>query len=99
MGRISHKGVLSDGQHEAIIDPKVWQKVQEMLQAHNARERDQPNAAISSPLAGIIFDEQGERLTPSHAVKSGRRYWYKHLQCPCARAGQHQRDQTVGARD
>lgn len=67
---------MSDGQHEAIIDPKVWQKVQEMLQANNARERDQPNAAVSSPLAGIIFDEQGERLTPSHAVKGGRRYRY-----------------------
>ncbi len=76
MGKISHKGILSDGQHEAIIDPKVWQKVQEMLQANNARERDQPNAAVSSPLAGIIFDDQGERLTPSHAVKGGRRYRY-----------------------
>ncbi len=76
IGKISHKGILSDGQHEAIIDPKVWQKVQEMLQANNARERDQPNAAVSSPLAGIIFDEQGERLTPSHAVKGGRRYRY-----------------------
>ncbi len=28
------------------------------------------------PLAGIIFDHKGERLTPSHAVKSGRRYRY-----------------------
>lgn len=76
MGKISHKGVLSDGQHEAIIDPKAWHRVQEILQANNARERDQPNAAGSSPLAGIIFDEQGERLTPSHAVKGGRRYRY-----------------------
>jgi len=67
---------LSDGQHEAIIDPKCWQKVQETLQAANARERDQPNAAVSSPLAGITFDEKGERLTPSHAVKGGRRYRY-----------------------
>jgi len=76
MGKISHKGLLSDGQHQAIIEPKVWLKVQEMLQANNARERDQPNAAVSSPLAGLIFDEQGERLTPSHAVKGGRRYRY-----------------------
>ncbi|MFT3987932.1 recombinase family protein [Aestuariivirga sp.] len=76
MDKISHKGILSDGQHEAIIEAKVSQRVQEMLQANNARERDQPNAAVSSPLAGLIFDEQGERLTPSHAVKGGRRYRY-----------------------
>jgi site-specific DNA recombinase len=29
-----------------------------------------------SPLAGKLFDEQGQRLTPSHAVKGARRYRY-----------------------
>jgi site-specific DNA recombinase len=43
---------------------------------HNTREREQPNAAVSSPLAGIIFDDMRERLTPSYAVKGGRRYRY-----------------------
>jgi hypothetical protein len=27
-------------------------------------------------LAGLLVDSQGERLTPSHAVKKGRRYRY-----------------------
>jgi site-specific DNA recombinase len=27
-------------------------------------------------LAGLLFDARGERLTPSHAVKNGRRYRY-----------------------
>ena len=76
MGKISHKGQLGDGQHEAIISPKVWHAVQGKLMANIAREREQPNAAISSPLGGIIFDRKGERLTPSHAVKGGRRYRY-----------------------
>jgi site-specific DNA recombinase len=31
---------------------------------------------MSSPLVGKLFDETGERLTPSHAVKGSRRYRY-----------------------
>ncbi|MGD0073356.1 MAG: hypothetical protein ABSD31_03340 [Candidatus Binataceae bacterium] len=31
---------------------------------------------MSSPLAGKLFDESGEGLTPSHAVRGKRRYRY-----------------------
>src|SRR5260370_12770960 len=31
---------------------------------------------MSSPLAGKLFEESGEGLTPSHAVKGNRRYRY-----------------------
>lgn len=33
-------------------------------------------AGRKSLLAGILFDETGDRLSPSHAVRSGRRYRY-----------------------
>jgi site-specific DNA recombinase len=45
--------------------------------AGNAVTRsDRPMAAEPSPLVGKLFDAAGERLTPSHAVKKGRRYRY-----------------------
>jgi site-specific DNA recombinase len=31
---------------------------------------------VSRPLTGKLFDDKGERLTPSHAVKGNRRYRY-----------------------
>src|SRR5262249_38118222 len=34
------------------------------------------SAAEPSLLAGLLVDAQGERLTPSHALKKGRRYRY-----------------------
>src|SRR3546814_5422208 len=37
---------------------------------------DWVNAKEPSLLAGLAFDETGERLTPSHAVKKGTRYRY-----------------------
>lgn len=76
MGKISHKGQLSTGLHDPIIELKTWEKVQKLLVDGSARDRDQPNTGEQSPLAGIIFDHKGERLTPSHAVKGGRRYRY-----------------------
>ena len=75
-GHIRHGDKVYDGQHAAIIDPETWQKVQALL-ARNAP--NPPGAAIRkgrSPLAGKLSDETGEPLTPSHAVKKGRRYRY-----------------------
>jgi hypothetical protein len=36
----------------------------------------QTSAATHAPLVGKITDEAGERLTPSHAVRRGKRYCY-----------------------
>ncbi len=76
IGKISHKGQLSEGLHDPIIESKTWEKVQQILVDGSARDRDQPNTGEQSPLAGIIFDHKGVRLTASHAVKGGRRYRY-----------------------
>jgi hypothetical protein len=37
------------------------------------RERAQANPSL---LTGMVFDETGERLTPTYAVKKGTRYRY-----------------------
>ena len=75
-GRIRHKGQVYNGQHPAIIDPKTWDKVQELLQSGAAISRGTRKKAITSPLAGKLFDETGDRLTPSHSRKNGKRLRY-----------------------
>ncbi|XXK35114.1 recombinase family protein [Rhodobacteraceae bacterium nBUS_22] len=75
-GRIRHKGQVYDGQHPAIIDPKTWDKVQELLQSGATISRGTKKKAITSPLAGKLFDETGDRLTPSHSRKNGKRLRY-----------------------
>src|SRR5207248_8945823 len=42
--------------------------------ANTIHHRRRATAAEPSLLAGLLVDAQGERLTPSHAVKKGRRY-------------------------
>ncbi len=76
VGRIAHKGETHEGQHPPIIDSETWDAVQ-ARRAANTRERlSGANVTERSLLAGRLFDETGAPLTPSHAVKSGRRYRY-----------------------
>jgi site-specific DNA recombinase len=75
-GQIAHKGQLYPGQHPALIDSETWNAVRDQLGVNTRRHRSRSNAAEPSLLAGLLVDAQGERLTPSHAVKKGRRYRY-----------------------
>ncbi|MBF0561729.1 MAG: recombinase family protein [Alphaproteobacteria bacterium] len=76
IGEICHKGLRHPGQHEAIIDRELWGAVQQRL-AGNITERQSRSGRIeASVLVGRIYEDSGERMTPSHAIKNGRRYRY-----------------------
>lgn len=67
IGKIKHRQQSYPGKHERIIAPEIWDQVQQKLIASASRSRHMENAKSPSPLAGKIFDETGDRLTPSHA--------------------------------
>jgi len=76
-GRIRHKDIIHEGQHPPIIDPIVWDEVQELLQERAARKRGAgKDGVIISPLAGKLFDEAGDKLISTHASRKGKRYRY-----------------------
>jgi site-specific DNA recombinase len=73
IGRIAHREQSYVGQHPAIIEPEMWEKVSALLAKNNDGQRTRGHKVSSSLLVGILFDKQGNRYTPTHAVKSGRR--------------------------
>jgi hypothetical protein len=76
-GRIRHKDKVYDGQHPAIIDPEIWDEVQTFLKAKAPYKRGKDaRATQSSLLIGKAFDETGDRLSPSHSQKNGKRLRY-----------------------
>jgi DNA invertase Pin-like site-specific DNA recombinase len=75
-GQIAHKRELHPGQQPALIDDESWSAVRDQLAANTSDHRRKAKAAEPSLLAGLLVDARGERLTPSHAVKKGRRYRY-----------------------
>src|SRR5689334_6318082 len=75
-GQIAHKGELYPGQQPALIDDASWSIVRDQLAANTRDHRHRAKAAEPSLLAGLLVDARGDRLTPSHAVRKGRRYRY-----------------------
>ena len=75
-GEIVHKGASYPGEHEAIIDRALWGEVQGQLAANRVNRAMSATAREPSLLAGLLFDETGERMTPTHANKRGTRYRY-----------------------
>ncbi len=75
-GEITHKGCAYPGEHPAIIQKPLWDQVQAVLTANRFERATGAHAKQPSLLAGVIFDETGARLTPTHCVKKGTRYRY-----------------------
>ena len=75
LGETVHRDKSYPGEHEAIIERDLWDQVQAIL-ADNIKGERRATASQPSLLTGLLIDEQGERLSPSHAVKQGRRYRY-----------------------
>jgi len=75
-GEITHKGTAYPGEHEAIVDEALWDKVQTVFAENRVDRTTGAEAKYPSLLAGLVFDDSGERLTPTHAVKKGTRYRY-----------------------
>ena len=75
-GEIVHKQASYPGQHRGIIGEALWSSVQKRLADNRVEWHSGACASDPSLLAGFIYDHIGERMTPTHANKKGRRYRY-----------------------
>jgi site-specific DNA recombinase len=75
IGEVKYKGELFPGEQTAILDRALFDAVQTKLdqqRTNHAKARHQSD----SLLMGRIFDDRGNRMTPTYAVKKGVRYRY-----------------------
>jgi DNA invertase Pin-like site-specific DNA recombinase len=75
-GEVVHKEASYPGEQPEIIDESLWERVQRQLESNRVDRVTGAEAAEPSLLAGLIFDGDGERMTPTHANKKGTRYRY-----------------------
>src|SRR5689334_9313558 len=76
LGQIVHNHQSYAGEHEPIVDQSLWDAVQAQLASNAAEHSDCGKTRQPSLLAGMLFDRDGNRMTPSHAGKKGTRYRY-----------------------
>jgi site-specific DNA recombinase len=75
VGEVRHRNDSYPGEHEAIVARALWERVQTELKSDN-QGRHSVKANCSSLLVGLIQDSGGNRFSPSHTVKNGKRYRY-----------------------
>src|SRR6201988_3326835 len=76
LGEIAHKGQSHPGEHAPIIDHPLWDEDQIQLATNTAERNSGTRTHQPSLLAGMLFDAEGNRMTPSYAVKKSTRYRY-----------------------
>jgi len=75
IGEINHRDKSYPGEHAPIIDPRLFEAVQTKL-TENRRERRLQRQSSNALLMGKLFDDRGNPMTPSYAIKKGVRYRY-----------------------
>ena len=75
IGEVAYRGAIHAGGHQAIIERELFEAVQARL-AENAVGRRAKLRSSPAILTGRIFDDRGNRMSPSHTNKSGVRYRY-----------------------
>jgi site-specific DNA recombinase len=76
IGKIRHKELTHEGQHNAIVSQTLWDDVQARLQENRVIRTTRSNAKAPSLLAGLIVDQDGSRFSPRHSKRKGKRYRY-----------------------
>jgi site-specific DNA recombinase len=76
-GRIAHKGQIYEGHHPPIVAQDLWDQVQQRLRDHLGAARTKRTRRSSDALlAGKLFDDRGNRMSPSWARKGSKRWRY-----------------------
>ncbi|PSO19627.1 resolvase [Bradyrhizobium sp. MOS003] len=76
LGEAVHKGTSYPGEHEAIIDRKLWDQVHAILKESPRKRANNSRAQSPALLKGLLFGPDGAAMSPTHTRKSGRLYRY-----------------------
>ncbi|MFN3226697.1 MAG: recombinase family protein [Hyphomicrobiales bacterium] len=76
IGKVRHKQDIYEGVHDAILDQATFEHAQTVLADQAPRGSKAPPGQGLHLLNGLVFDETGDRLSPTHANRKGQRFRY-----------------------
>jgi DNA invertase Pin-like site-specific DNA recombinase len=96
LGRIRHKGVVHEGSHDAIIGEELFEKVKQLRAQHAPRRRASAERRFEpSPLAGKLFDANGEAMTPTFSRGSKGNFYRYYVSTSLQRGSRPAKDGIV----
>ena len=73
IGETHYGGKWFKGEHQAILDRPTFDRVQELLKSNNVKRKVKFSES-GAMLQGKLFDDKGNRMSPSFSSKNGVRY-------------------------
>src|SRR5882724_4187929 len=81
IGEVSYKGDILPGEQPPLMERTLFDAVQQKL-TDQWTARSSVRNASDHLLTGLLFDDAGHRMAPTHATKAGIRYRY-YVSLPC----------------
>src|ERR1700681_3286211 len=75
IGEVKYKGEILPGEQPAILERKLFDAVQQRL-TDQWSHRNRAKTKSDHLLTGLLYDDAGHRMIPTHATKGGIRYRY-----------------------
>ncbi len=76
LGEAVHRGVAYPGEHQAIIDQSLWDRVHHILRESPRKRAMHTRAQTPALLKGLIFGPTGVAMSPAHTRRNGKLYRY-----------------------
>jgi len=76
IGEAVHKGDSYPGEHKAILERDIWDKVHTILQESPRKRAANTRAETPALLKGLIYGPDGAAFSPTHTRKRGKLYRY-----------------------
>src|SRR5262249_11523150 len=84
IGKIRYKHEIHDGEHAAIMEPAIWQRVQTVLQRNGRTGGALVRNKFGALLKGLLrCTPCGCAMSPAHTTKGGNKR-YRYGGCPSA---------------
>jgi hypothetical protein len=75
IGEVKYKGEILPGEQPAIMERELFDAVQQKL-TDQWSHRNHAKSKSDHLLTGLLYDDAGHRMIPTHATKAGIRYRY-----------------------
>jgi site-specific DNA recombinase len=75
IGEVKYKGEILPGEQPAIMERQLFDAVQQKL-TDQWSHRNHAKSKSDHLLTGLLFDDAGHRMIPTHVTKAGLRYRY-----------------------
>jgi DNA invertase Pin-like site-specific DNA recombinase len=76
VGEAVHKGTAYPGEHQAIVERVLWDRVHDLLRESPRKRAAHSRAQTPALLKGLLFGPAGAAMTPTHTRRKGKLYRY-----------------------